>query len=205
MGTNYYLYRKTTFDPDRPIPAALGCTHGHEGEPQELDNGWVWDDTYYPDLDSLNAVFYQKIHIGKSSAGWRFLLCIYPAENPLFAENPRRREYYLNDPIQGLDDWVALFRMPGNIIKNEYGETITPERMWSLIANKTGRVEADEDGWTKPELGHTERYRVINGLCVHDESRIPHGSPQCIQIMPDDCTYDLILSGNDTESGVIFC
>ena len=41
---------------------------------------------------------------------------------------------------------------------------------------------------------------AINGLCAHDETRIAFGRPEYVTVMPEDCTYDLVLSGNDPES-----
>lgn len=205
MGTNYYLLRKTEFDPDYTLPASLGCLDSELGDrPVELTNGWLWDKTYYPTLEKLKENYRQRIHIGKASCGWRFSLCVYPTENPHFVNNKHFHEYYLDKPISCLEDWIALFRDPQNIIKDEYGRVIEPEEMIEIICKREGFVEADDDGWTKRSEDCPTRYRVINGLCVHDESRDPYGSPQTIQIMPDDCTYDLIRSGNGNDDGQVF-
>ena len=204
MGTNYYLLRKTAFDPNHRLPASLGCSDGLEHHPVELTNGWLWDKTYYPSIETLNERYFRCIHIGKSSCGWRFSLCVYPIENPRFVHDEYYHEPYLEKPISSLDDWIVLFRTPGNVIIDEYDRTIGVEEMLSTRCKRKGFVEADEDGWTKRREGHFDRYRVINGLCVHDETRTQFGRPQFVQIMPPDCTYDLILSGNDPESGVVF-
>ena len=133
MGTNYYLRRKCEFDPLRGTPASLGCLGGAERDPQELANGWAWNGRYYPDLESLNRDFYQVMHIGKSSAGWRFLLATYPERNP---ENAG--EIWLDGPIEGLGDWIELFGDPRNEIVDECGWKLTPERMIDVIANRGG-------------------------------------------------------------------
>ena len=204
MGTNYYLLRKATFDPNHRLPASLGCSDGLENHPVELTNGWLWDETYYPSIETLNERYFQRIHIGKSSCGWRFALCIYPTENPRFLHNEYHHEPYLEKSISSLDDWIALFRTPGNVIADECKRTISVEKMLSTICERKGFIEAAADGWSKKEERHSERYRVINGLYAHDETRMRFGTPQFVQVMPPDCTYDLILSGNDPESGEVY-
>lgn len=131
MGTNYYLRRKCEFDPLRGTPASLGCPDWAKREPLRLDDGWAWNGRYYPDLESLNEDFYQEMHIGKSSAGWRFLLAIYPARNPKNAD-----EIWLDKPVSGLGDWIKLFGDPRNEIVDECGGRLTPERMIDVIANR---------------------------------------------------------------------
>ena len=48
-----------------------------------------------------------SLHIGKSSAGWHFLLVIYPDLN-----------------LNSLEDWKKVFTIKKNTIVNEYGDTI---------------------------------------------------------------------------------
>lgn len=212
MGTNYYLHKKVNFDPKHRIPASLGCDDGHEYEPIELENGWVWHNKYYPTLDELNKEFYQEIHIGKSSCGWRFGLCIYPAENPRF-KGESWNDKYLDKPISSLGDWEELFDDPDNSIWDEYGDEVSKDDMVACIANRKPR-ESLRDGWQRlnegTEFETKEEYFAINGLLVHERTRpSPHWldahRDTYTTIMPDDCTYDLILSGNDVESGEIFC
>ena len=212
MGTNYYLHRKTNFDPNHRIPASLGCCYGNESEPLELENGWVWNNKYYPTLEEMNKEFYQEIHIGKSSCGWRFGLCVYPEENPSY-KGESWREFYLDEPISSLDDWVALFNDPENTIWDEYGREVSKEDMVACIASREP-MEPLKDGWQRLNVGTDietkEEYYAIDGLLVHMGTR---PSPNWIDpkrdayttVMPKGCTYDLILSGNDVESGEIFC
>ncbi len=56
-------------------------------------------------------------HIGKRSAGWRFLLHV---------------EIESDVPV-GLDGWEAEFRRPGFRIFDEYGGDYTPEAMLAII------------------------------------------------------------------------
>ena len=215
MGTNYYLHRKTEFNPLHRIPASLGCGDDHEHEPIELVNGWVWHNKYYATLEALNAEFYQDIHIGKSSCGWRFLLCKYPAENPRFKDAEECfREIYLDKPIETIYDWTELFHAPGNKIFDEYGEEVSAQDMILTIVARKPQPDLI-DGWQKLNVGtefeSREEYRAINGLLVHDNSNycssiwIDPKREQYMTIMPDDYTYDMVLSGNDVESGEIFC
>lgn len=62
---------------------------------------------------------YDRMHIGKSSAGWCFSLHVDP-------------ENGIND----LPDWVALWSQPGAYIQDEYGDVIPPEEMMSTITNR---------------------------------------------------------------------
>jgi hypothetical protein len=76
MGMNFYLERKLDFISNTETPASLGC--GDSKDVIELTNGFVWQNTYYPTKEELNKDFYQRIHVGKSSLGWHFGLCVYP-------------------------------------------------------------------------------------------------------------------------------
>lgn len=208
MGTNYYLRRKCEFNPLHRLPASLGCDDGHEYEPVELINGWLWHNKYYATLEVLNSEYYQELHIGKSSMGWRFLLCTYPKKHPNYDEE------YLEKPIEKLDDWIELFKNPKNKIYDEYGYEVHFEDMIATIACRK-KCNDLKDGWQKVNVGtefeSKEKYRAINGLLVHDRSNYYTSSSYMdpkrldyITIMPDDCTYDMILSGNDVEVCEIF-
>lgn len=72
----------------------------------------------------------EPIHIGKSSGGWCFALCVHPY-----------------DHINDLPDWVEEWKH--GIIKNEYGETITPEEMLSIITERSR-----DKGWDEIEYGN---------------------------------------------------
>ena len=202
MGTNYYLRRKCNFNPLHKIPASLGCCDGMEWDPQELVNGWVWNDRYYPDVESLNRDFYQNVHIGKSSAGWRFLLATYPDRHPQFEE-----ETWLDKPIENLDGWIDLFNNKQNKIFDEYGEEISPEDMIDIISKRKGNPKL-KDGWQRLGRDRDTEYFVKNGLMVHKDNEsnsLFHDRHNYYKITGDECTYDLVLSGNDPYYGYIFC
>ena len=128
MGTNYYLWLRAKSGPE-------GDT---EAEPfmdaeyfvQHLSNGYVWANTYYPDLKALNGSYCRVLHIGKSSSGWVFPLCTYPSLG-----------------IKSLSDWKALFSLGSSVIRDEYGRRVQPGEMVRTIACRTnpdaGRSEAD--------------------------------------------------------------
>ena len=64
----------------------------------------------------------EPMHIGKSSGGWCFGLHVYP-------------EKLLNT----LDDWRKIWVEPGTLIKNEYGDKVTPVDMEKIITRRKGR------------------------------------------------------------------
>lgn len=128
MGTNYYLkYKKSYHLGD---VATLG-TFDTQYAVQKLKNGYVWNEKYYKDLTALNVDYFQYIHIGKSSCGWHFALCIYP-----------------NNGINDIYDWKKLFENPENIIEDEYHCIITAEEMFSTI---TDRAASGWGKWTQAE------------------------------------------------------
>lgn len=206
--------KKCEFNPLHRFESTLGCYEGKEKEPTELVNGWVWNNKYYATLESLNNEYFQKIHIGKSSAGWRFGLCIYPKENPKH-KGESWNDKYLDKPIESLHDWIELFNNPNNYIEDEYGNKITKEEMIDIIAHrKPHSGEELREGWHKLYIGtqfeSKKEYFFIKGLIVHKYTRpYPHELNlekynKNITIMPEDCTYDLIFSGNDVEFCEIF-
>ena len=82
-----------------------------------------------PDCECCGRPF-PDIHLGKSSYGWRFSLHVMP-----------------EDGIANLDDWRARWNQPGAVIRDEYGETLTPEEMESRITQRShpsGRLLAHE-------------------------------------------------------------
>lgn len=94
---------------------------------QTLKNGYVWNAKYYPTLEELEKEYGTKLHIGKSSYGWNFNLCIYPDLG-----------------INNLNDWKKMFET--HDIYNEEDEKITAEEMIDRIVNRKGNVtESDLD------------------------------------------------------------
>ena len=114
MGTNYYLKLNIT-----PQQAILYHNINHtwyeyENDILEISNGLLWNNKYYPDVETLEKEYEYLIHIGKNSAGWHFSLCIYPELE-----------------INNLDDWKEIFN--NCIIVDEYNDVITSEEMLSII------------------------------------------------------------------------
>ncbi len=58
----------------------------------------------------------ERMHIGKSSAGWCFSL-------------------HVTDEIKSLEDWMLVWKRPGHI-ENEYNEKLTVEEILDRITNR---------------------------------------------------------------------
>lgn len=104
-----------------------------------------------------------KLHIGKSSAGWCFSLHVMP-------------EIGLND----LSDWKSRWDKPTAIITDEYGETIPPVEMEDTILKRAWKGSELGVGWF--EINQADP--GPNGLARHRIGRhcVGHGSG----------TYDLV-------------
>ena len=180
MGTNYYLHKKCNYD--KRYPGIVGDSETWWNSVQELVNGYVWNNKYFDTVDKLNEEYFVSIHIGKSSCGWKFSLCIYPdkyEEKWHYMQNDVLHQeidttYLLPKPIKSLDDWKELFDDPNCSIYNEYGDEISKEDMIRIITTKN----ADNINARKPE--------------------------QYVTILENE-NYDLILSGNDPAKGIVFC
>jgi len=137
MGCNYYLRLKKDYEPkdERFTGSNL----------QILKNGYVWNDCYYKTISELNKDYFLKLHIGKSSAGWHFLLCIYPELG-----------------IKNLDDWKKLFK--DNLITDETGDIILPK---DLIKNITERQKFIPEGKTLKDVENKELedYNIFWNTC----------------------------------------
>ena len=70
----------------------------------------------------------ETLHIGKSSAGWTFLLRVYPSKG-----------------IHDLKDWVPLWE--SGTIEDEYGRELTPQDMLSWITDR--RSELPDPEWLR--------------------------------------------------------
>lgn len=150
MGTNYYLYKKAKYAPINKRSKDWYETYDfemfdspleRENYVQELKNGFVWHDTYYPSVRALNKDYYAIYHIGKSSYGWRFLLATYPKQH-----------------IDTLEDWKKLFNDENNYIQDEYGEIIDKETMLKIITDRPPVVN--------PATANNQK-EIKNGLYVH--------------------------------------
>lgn len=114
MGCNYYLYKKN--NEFWHIPQhRLGS-----------DVEWLVKSQYdkghrelYIDLSKC-MVEEKGLHIGKSSCGWNFSLCIYP---------------FLD--IYSLSDWKKLFENDKYEIRDEYDTVISVDSMIDCITNRS--------------------------------------------------------------------
>ena len=100
-----------------------------------------------------------KIHIGKSSAGWHFSLHVLP-------------ENGIND----LADWEPLIRDQKNKIVDEYGTEHTSEAM---LKNITERKLGEPNKWDAETYRRNYAEPGLNGLARHsfrDERCVKHGA-----------------------------
>lgn len=58
----------------------------------------------------------ERLHIGKSSAGWCFTLHVTPVKG-----------------IYDLEDWITRWSKPGALIVDEYGRTVPPDTMLKTV------------------------------------------------------------------------
>lgn len=117
MGCNYYLEKKDNSTWTIPTNT-LGTTLERQII-KSLQSGNLEKDSSLV-LDLKKCLSEEKqLHIGKSSCGWNFNLCIYPSLN-----------------IYNLKDWEKLFNDENYIIKDEYNEVITKEDMLDCITNR---------------------------------------------------------------------
>lgn len=190
MGTNFYAYIKSKYKPlNYGNPVSLMYEYlDDDPKVKELTNGYVWENTYYKDVDSLNKDYYHVLHIGKVSAGWHFSLCIYPLIG-----------------INNLDDWKKVWSSDDCTIYTECGEEISEEEVLSYIVNQQCLGERDEAAELKHNnemaekdgigrrfdtyeqlLSHNSAVRGKNGLWAHKSPRY---------VLTDD-TYDLTEDAN---------
>ena len=209
MGMNFYLERKIDYINEEETPTSLGC--GYDEDPvQILINGYVWRNTYYKTLDDLNRDFIQTIHIGKSSMGWHFGLCIYP-------------EYGINT----LEDWIKLFRNSDNTIVDEENRVINTSEMLDRIENRKQSEFEKYQSEEEYEKAVLENYNDFNKYFInlshhrkiynsYDEILMENHAcrginglwrrerDQYISYPTPDGTFDYIKSGNDVNTCCIF-
>lgn len=126
---NLYAHVKATYkkyDYEDPVSVMYD---GLDDDPkvEELTNGYVWRHTYYKTLEDLNKEYYHVLHIGKSSAGWHFALCIYPVIG-----------------IKNLDDWKEIWSSKDCKLFTEDNKEITPEEALRYIVNRKPWSNATE-------------------------------------------------------------
>lgn len=185
MGLNFYVHIKAKYNYSESFRYK---DFDDDPKVQELTNGYEWNFTYYKDIETLNKDYYHVLHIGKSSAGWHFSLCIYPLLG-----------------INNLDDWKKIWSSGDCKIYTEEGEEISEEELMSYIVNRQNFSRRDEteeleynNEMAKKEgtgryfstydqlLRHNGATRGKNGLWAHGDSRYT---------LTDD-TYDLTSEVN---------
>ncbi len=81
---------------------------------------------------------YEELHIGKSSAGWKFLFHSIKKED-------------LTTDLVTYDQWVDFLKITteneGAKIFNEYGEEILLENFIKIVEMKQGEKEKDPSKW----------------------------------------------------------
>lgn len=112
MGTNYYLEKVDGSDWTLPVQQL-----GYVASSVILLVKNKGESTLSLDVDRCTETL-KRLHIGKSSYGWHFSLCIYP---------------YLD--IYNLDDWKLKFKSDKYRIVDEYNEELTQEEMLDIITN----------------------------------------------------------------------
>lgn len=82
---------------------------------------------YYLDLEICPKCgrSQEHLHIGKSSAGWRFLFHLIPKR------------------VLTVEQWKSLIH-PGRVT-NEYGDVISEKDFWSMVESKQSLKRSPED------------------------------------------------------------
>jgi len=89
----------------------------------------------------------EKLHIGKSSAGWKFLLCIYPCLQ-----------------LYSLKDWENMFNNENFVIVDEEDQIIPPLQMMSIISKRApaDKLEAHKSQLFDPrDQEGMEKFRPV--------------------------------------------
>ena len=195
MGMNYYLIKRPTENILETCD--YWCSlDDHNMVERCPDGGYLWNGRYFKEKCDLERDYYLRLHIGKSSAGWRFGLAIYPEIS-----------------INTLGDWKDLFRQRDVIIVDEEDSQVTPKEMIEIITKRkafgfkatrraawekemldgindaisfcsTGSAYASYDDFLRKNYG----VRGPHGLIAHDPKFDPNVIP------PEDhrATYDYI-------------
>ena len=88
-----------------------------------------------PDCECCGRPF-ERLHIGKSSAGWCFSLHVIPKAG-----------------INTLNDWRALWSAPGAHIRDEYGDLVPPDDLEIVITQRGDNPRRHKDRYC---VGHGE-------------------------------------------------
>lgn len=172
MGCNYYLYKKNNKKWNLLL-TRLGDLIEHNVF-NEIKKG----NTQQLTLNIGKCIEQEDgLHIGKSSFGWHFSLCIYP---------------YMG--IYNLEDWKRLFNSGNYIIKDEYEEEVSMDEMLDIIANRQGNSQVTDE-----ELKENHAERGLNNLLAHssyiwdqrDKEEWKQFMPMLTPQYRTDGTYDL--------------
>lgn len=79
---------------------------------------------------------YDEIHLGKSSVGWKFVF----QEQEQYHNFEEFKDFILNN-----NEWI---------IKNEYGEEVSPNELLELIKTKQKENNPDDFTWAKNVGGY---------------------------------------------------
>ena len=74
----------------------------------------------------------ERLHIGKSSAGWCFALHVIPDRG-----------------LTDLPEWMALLSSPGWRIEDEYGRATTVNDLRDIITNRSSSAPPLTDHWRR--------------------------------------------------------
>lgn len=86
----------------------------------------------------------EKLHIGKSSAGWCFALHVYPkSENKQIEEKVIGNFIKRDIVIESLYDWKKWFNNLDWRIFNEYGAELYPSEIIEIITNRYWKVHKE--------------------------------------------------------------
>lgn len=119
MGMNFYVNIKRNYDANL---VDIYLDGDIKNGVTTLSNGYVWNNKFYPTIEEVNKEYELHLHVGKSSYGWHFGLCIYPQLN-----------------INNLEDWIGLWNTPGVTIVDEEDRIISPSEMFERITNRKSR------------------------------------------------------------------
>lgn len=111
-----------------------------------MGTNYYWHEK--PPCEHCGQTIGERLHIGKSSAGWCFSLHVSSF-----------------DGIRSLGDWQNRFDLPGSWIADEYGDRVTVEEMLSIITERKwdGPNRCVDAGWI--ERNHAQQ--GPNGLMRH--------------------------------------
>lgn len=144
MGCNYYLYKKDGSNWTLPVNRLGNLVEFTVFDCIKKDfNSNIFE------LDYKRCITEREgLHIGKSSFGWHFNLCIYP---------------YMG--IYNLENWKRLFNSDNYIIKDEDEEDVSVDEMLDIITNRKGSSQL-----TDKELKQNHAERGLNNLLAHSSS-----------------------------------